>query len=54
VIGTVEEVGNDESSGSYKLKVKTATDFFRIQNAFVVKNLQREELEALEKSIKKN
>lgn len=54
VIGTVEEVGNDESSGSYKLKVKTATDFFRIQNAFVIKNLQREELEALEKSIKKN
>jgi rod shape-determining protein MreC len=54
IIGTVESIEDDPSANSYKLKVKTATDFFSIQHAFIVKNLQRDEVEELERSIKRN
>ena len=53
-IGVVEAVSDDQGTSTYRLKVKTATDFSSVQHAFVIKNLLQAEMEELEKSIKKN
>ena len=52
-VGYVEEVREDQVTSTYNLKVRTATNFFTVQHAFVVRNLQRDEMEALEKTLKK-
>jgi rod shape-determining protein MreC len=54
VVGFVEEVKDEKSSSSYNIKVKTATDFFTVQHAFVVKNLQKSEMDSLNKRIKRD
>lgn len=54
VIGVVETVADDQVTSTYVLKVRTATNFYSIQHAFVVKNLQKAEMEELEKAIKKD
>lgn len=46
-IGTVYEIGQDQETNTYILKVKTATDFFSIQHAYVVKNLLQNEMDEL-------
>lgn len=52
-IGYVDEVLEDKSSSTYSLKLRTATDFYDIQFAYVAKNLQREEMDTLIKRIRK-
>ena len=51
-LGYVESVAEDRETGTYILKVRTAVDFSDVQHAFVVKNLQRGEMDALRKNIK--
>lgn len=53
-IGVVESVADDQVTSTYVLKVRTATNFYSVQYAFVVKNLQKAEMEELEKAIKKD
>ncbi len=50
-IGVVEKVVQEQSSNNYLIQVKTATDFSRLQNVFVVKNLQRNEQKELEQRL---
>ena len=48
MIGTVAEINVDASSGFYSLKVKTATNFYTLQYAYLVQNMQWEEQRKLE------
>lgn len=52
MIGTVQKVIPEKSSNNFLLQVRPATDFSKIQNVFVVENIQRNEQEALEKRMK--
>jgi rod shape-determining protein MreC len=54
IIGVVEAVADDQVTSTYVLKVRTATNFYSLQYAYVVKNLQKAEMEELEKAIKKD
>jgi rod shape-determining protein MreC len=54
IVGIVVDVQNDPSTGTYNLKLKTATNFYNVQHAYVVKNLQQQEIDALEKTIKRS
>ncbi len=51
MIGIVEKVIPEQSSNNYLIHVKTAVDFSRLQNVFVVKNLQRPEQKGLEQRL---
>ena len=53
-VGYVATVKDDKSSSTYNLEIKTATDFFNVQHAYVVQNKQRAELDSLQKKIKKD
>jgi rod shape-determining protein MreC len=49
MVGTVASIQGDPASGFYELKVKTATDFFSLQYAYLVDNMmwaEQKELEA--------
>lgn len=39
MIGTIASVQGDPSSGFYELKIKTATDFYSLQYAYLVNNM---------------
>jgi rod shape-determining protein MreC len=52
LLGFVETVSQDTETGTYLLIVRTAVDFTDVQHAFVVRNMQRAEMEALKKIIK--
>lgn len=54
MIGTVAEIVDDKSSNFYTLKLKTATDFYNLEHATVIENLQKEEQKKLEEAIKTN
>ncbi len=54
LIGVVDKVEDDKGTSTYVLTLRTATNFYDVQHAYVVKNMQREELDALEKQIKKD
>lgn len=54
IVGFVEEVVDDKATSSYNIKVKTGTDFFSVQHAFVVKNLQKSEMDSLLNRIKRD
>jgi rod shape-determining protein MreC len=54
VVGYVAEVREDKSSSTYSLKVKTATDFYSVQHAYVVKNIQKAEMDSLMSKVKKD
>jgi rod shape-determining protein MreC len=54
VVGYVQEVKEDKSSSTYNLKLKTATDFYSVQHAFIVKNMQKAEMDSLMKKVKKD
>jgi rod shape-determining protein MreC len=54
VVGYVAEVREDKSSSTYSLKVKTATDFYSVQHAYVVKNIQKAEMDSLMLKVKKD
>ncbi|MCO5239827.1 MAG: rod shape-determining protein MreC [Chitinophagaceae bacterium] len=53
LVGTVVEVENMDGSNFYLLKIKPSTNFFNIQYVYAVKNLQKEEQDALEKATRK-
>jgi rod shape-determining protein MreC len=54
IVGYVAQVQEDKSTSTYSLKLKTATDFYSVQHAFVVKNLQKAEMDSLMKKIRKD
>ena len=54
VVGYVEEVAEEKATSMYSLKVRTATNFYSIQHAFIVKNLQKAEMDSLLKKVKKD
>jgi rod shape-determining protein MreC len=54
VVGYVSQVLEDKSTSTYSLKLKTATDFYSVQHAYVVKNLQKAEMDSLMKKIRKD
>jgi rod shape-determining protein MreC len=54
VVGYVQEVKEDKSSSTYNLKLRTATDFYSVQHAFIVKNMQKAEMDSLMKKVKKD
>lgn len=53
-VGYVAVVREDKSSSTYNLDIRTATDFFNVQHAYIVQNKQRAELDSLHKKIKKD
>ncbi len=49
MVGTIAGMGGDPASGFFELKVKTATDFYNLQFAYVVENMiwtEQKQLEA--------
>ncbi|HEY8387396.1 MAG TPA: rod shape-determining protein MreC [Parasegetibacter sp.] len=54
LIGTVESVATDPSSNFYRVKVRTATNFFNVQYVYVIENLEKEEQLQLKSGIKIN
>lgn len=54
MIGTISEIINDKASNFYTLRLKPATDFYTVEYATVVENLQKEEQRKLEEATKKN
>lgn len=54
VVGYVVQVLEDKSTSTYSLKLKTATDFYSVQHAYIVKNLQKAEMDSLMKKIRKD
>ena len=53
-VGYVEEVAEEKSTSVYSLKVRTATNFYSIQHAYIVKNLQKSEMDSLLVKVKKD
>jgi rod shape-determining protein MreC len=53
-VGYVEEVSEEKSTSMYSLKVRTATNFYSIQHAYIVKNLQKAEMDSLLAKVKKD
>lgn len=51
MIGTVQKIIPEQSSNNYLIHVKPSTDFSRLQNVFVVKNLQYKEQKELEQRL---
>ena len=54
VVGFVEDVAEEKSTSVYSLKVRTATNFYSIQHAYIVKNLQKSEMDSLLSKVKKD
>jgi len=52
-VGVIAEIGSQEGSNFYLMKIKPSTNFFNIQFVYAVKNLQKEEQDALEKATRK-
>lgn len=53
IIGTVAEILIDKATGFYTLKIKTAANFYNLQQVFVVENLQRDEQIKLDEETQK-
>lgn len=53
MIGTIAEVIADKSTNFYVLKVKTAANFYNLQQVFVIENLQYDEQTKLNDATKK-
>jgi rod shape-determining protein MreC len=53
MIGIIEKIISEQSSNNYLLQIRPANDFSRLQNVFVVSNLQRNEQLELENRLKK-
>jgi rod shape-determining protein MreC len=43
LVGTIAEIKLDNTSGMYLLKVKTAANFYNLQQVHVIENIEREE-----------
>lgn len=53
MIGTISEIVPDNSTTFYILKVKTAANFYNLQQVFAIENLQRDEQVKLAEDTKK-
>jgi rod shape-determining protein MreC len=53
LIGTVKDIENDRSGGTYFIRVKTAANFYNLQYVYVINNLQKEEPLQLLKKVRK-
>lgn len=53
LIGTVTEIGHQDGSNFYVLKLKPTTNFLNIQFVYAVKNLQKKEQDELENTTRK-
>ena len=53
IIGTVYNIIDDKSSNFYTLILRPATNFFSLQNVYVIENLQAEEQKQLEEATRK-
>lgn len=53
LVGTVSEVKEDVANGTYMLKVKTAANFYSLQQVHVIENTERDEQTALLDATKK-
>ncbi len=51
MVGVVHSIGAEASSNSYLLRIKTATNFFAVQQVYVVENVQFDEQAKLEATI---
>lgn len=54
IVGYVDQILEDKSTSTYSLKLKTATDFYSVQHAYIVRNLQKAEMDSLMKKIRKD
>lgn len=54
LIGTVESAETDPSSNFFRVRVRTATNFFNVQYVYVIENLEKEEQQQLKSGIKIN
>lgn len=54
MIGTVLEIVNDKASNFYTLRLKPATDFYKLEYVMVVENTQKDEQKKLEEAAKTN
>lgn len=50
-IGYVEKIDQDQETNTYKLKIRTAVDFYTVQHAYIVKNLLQEEMDQLKRTV---
>ncbi len=53
MVGTIASVVADNTTSFYVLKIKTAANFYTLQQVFVIENLQREEQIKLDEETKK-
>ena len=53
MIGTVQKIIQEKSTNNYLLHIRPSTDFSKVQNVFVIENLQRSEQQALEQKNQK-
>lgn len=53
LVGIITDIESQGGSNFYVLKVKPSTNFFNVQFVYAVKNLQKEEQDALEKTAHK-
>ncbi len=53
LIGTIDEIIDDNSSSFYTLMLKTATNFYNVEFVNVVENLQKDEQKKLEEATRK-
>jgi len=54
MVGTVAAIVEDKTSNFYTMKVKPATNFYKVEFVTVVENLMKEEQKKLEEASKKN
>ena len=50
MVGTIEEVMQDKSTNNYIIHLKSSANFYNLQNAYAIENLQREEVDQLLKN----
>ena len=50
-IGYVEKIDQDQETNTYKLKIRSAVDFYSVQHAYIVKNLLQEEMDQLKSTV---
>jgi rod shape-determining protein MreC len=50
VIGFVHDIVDEQSTNFYTLVIRPATNFFSLQNVYVIENLQAEEQKKLEEA----
>lgn len=53
LIGTVEEVVPDKKTSNYIIKIRSSANFYSLQFAYVINNLQKEEINKLLDKVKK-